>query len=360
MHLGLFSLMTQRERNGGQQILDDTVEMVKLAEAIGFDIAWMAEHHFSNYSMCVSPLVMAAHCAGFTSRIRLGTAVLVLPLYNPVRMIEEIGLVDLMSHGRLVVGIGTGYQGYEFERFGVNLEERVERTLEVADIMDLALEQETFSYKGKYYTLPEMPICTRPVNGRKPEIYVAGAQPELIDRVARQGWIPFVTVGAQSTSVLLKQRQYYEGIFAKAGRDPAEMPFAIQRYVYVTNSRADALDAAERILYVNRLALSMRFGYQELDGALLKPLPYKDEPTLEQIVDNVIIGDAQHCASRLVEEAKAVRPSHVSCFMQFGGMEGARSLRSLERFGSEVIPMVERELGRRITTGPDVKIARTA
>jgi len=360
MHLGLFSLMTQRDRHGGPQILEDTIEMVKLAEAIGFDIAWMAEHHFSNYSMCVSPLVMAAHCAGFTRKIRLGTAVLVLPLYNPVRMIEEIGLVDLMSHGRLVVGIGTGYQGYEFERFGVNLDERVARTLEVADIMDLFFERETFSYAGKYYTLPEMPICTRTLNGRRPEVYIAGAQPEMVDRAARKGWVPFITVGAQGTAALLKQREYYQSMFAKAGRDPANMPFAVQRYVYVTNSRADALDAAERILYVNRVAMSMRFHYQELDGALLKPLPYKDEPTPEQIVDNVIIGDVQHCVSRIVEEARTVGTTHLSCFMQFGGMEGERALRSLERFGSEVIPMVERELGRKITTGPEVKIARTA
>ena len=133
-------------------------------------------------------------------------------------------------------------------------------------------------------------------------------------------------MGAQGTGALLKQRQYYEGIFAKAGRDPATMPFAVQRYVYVTNSRADALDAAERILYVNRVAISMRFNYQELDGALLKPLPYKDEPTPEQIVDNVIIGDAQHCASRIVEEARTVGTTHLSCFMQFGGMEGERAL----------------------------------
>ena len=79
--------------------------------------------------MCVSPLVMAAYCAGLTRTIRLGTAVLVLPLYHPVRLVEELGLVDQLSDGRLVIGIGTGYQGYEFAHFGVSLEERVERSL---------------------------------------------------------------------------------------------------------------------------------------------------------------------------------------------------------------------------------------
>jgi alkanesulfonate monooxygenase SsuD/methylene tetrahydromethanopterin reductase-like flavin-dependent oxidoreductase (luciferase family) len=349
MKLGLFSLMTLRGSSDGRQLIDETLEMVKLAEAIGFDTAWMAEHHFSNYSMCVSPLVMAAYCAGVTRTIRLGTAVLVLPLYHPVRMVEEMGLVDQISNGRLVVGIGTGYQGYEFDHFGINLEERVERSLEMADIIERFIASETFSHSGKHYMLKEMPICTRMLNGRRPDIYVAGAQPELVERAARDGWIPFITVGAQGTDVLARQRQYYEGIFAKAGKDPRSMPFAVQRYIYVTDSRADARDAAERILYVNRLAFSMRFNYQELDGAQLKPIPYKDEPTPEQIIDNVIIGSPEHCAARIVAEAQTVRMSDLSCFMQFGGMEGRRALRSLERFGAEVVPLLERELGPVVT-----------
>jgi len=275
---------------------------------------------------------------------------LVLPLYHPVRMIEEMGLVDQISNGRLVVGIGTGYQGYEFDHFGIDLEERVERSLEMADIIEHFVASETFSYSGKHYMLKEMPICTRMLNGRRPDIYVAGAQPELVERAARDGWIPFVTVGAQGSDALARQRQYYEGIFAKAGRDSRAMPFAVQRYIHVTDSRAEARDAAERILYVNRLAFSMRFNYQELEGAQLKPIPYKDEPTPEQIIDNVIIGSPEHCAARIVAEAQKVRMSDLSCFMQFGGMEGRRALRSLERFGAEVVPLLERELGP-VTTG---------
>lgn len=360
MKLGLFNLMTLRGSGDGRQLIKETVDMVKLAEAIGFDTAWIAEHHFSNYSMCVSPLVMASYCAGLTRTIRMGTAVLVLPLYHPVRLVEELGLIDQLSNGRLVIGIGTGYQGYEFDHFGVSLEERVERSLEMADIIERFVAAETFSYSGKHYTLEQMPICTRLLNGRRPEIYVAGAQPELVERAARDGWIPFVTVGAQGSDVLARQRQYYEGIFAKAGRDPRTMPFAVQRYIYVTDSRADARDAAERILYVNRLAFSLRFNYQELDGAQLRSIPYKDEPTPEQIIDNVIIGSPEHCASRIVAEARTVKTSHLSCFMQFGGMEGGRALRSLERFGAEVVPIIERELGPTVTGEAENRVLQQA
>lgn len=360
MHLGLFNLMTQRDRHGGPQIIEDTMQMIRLSEDIGFETAWFAEHHFSNYSMCVSPLVMAAHVAAATRRIKLGMAVLVLPLYHPVRMVEEIGLVDQLSDGRLVLGIGTGYQRFEFAKFGEELDERVERSLELAEIMERSFTDELLSFSGKYYKVDDVPRCTRTLNNRRPEVYVTGGQPEVIAMGVKYGWIPFVTVGAQGHAALVNQRDYTASQYAKAGGDAAKMPFAVQRYVYVTDSREDALDAAERIIYTNRLAFSMRFNYQELDGALLKPLPYKDEPTPEQVVDNVIIGDAHHCAERMVEAVRTLDPVHWSCFMQFGGMEGKRALRSLERFGSEVIPLVERELGYKITDGTPKVVARRA
>lgn len=344
MKFGLFSLMTARERDGGKQILDDTKAMVQLAEDLGFETAWFAEHHFSNYSMCVSPLVAIAQAAEYTKRIGLGPGVLVLPLYHPIRMIEEMGLVDLMSDGRLVVGIGTGYQQFEFDRFGAALDERVERSVEIIEIMEKAYAGEHVSFSGKHYQFSDFPVFTRLKNGRRPTVYAAGAHPDYLRKVVEYGYVPFVTVGCQPRSALYKVREAVEKQFAAGGRDPRTMPFAIQRYVYVTDDRADALDAAERILYVNRLAVSMRFNYQKLDGAMLEPLPFENEPSLEDIVDNVIIGSAEHCAERITEEAKGLKPTHFSCFMQFGGMDRRRAIRSMERFGAEVQPEVERAL----------------
>ena len=100
MKLGVFCLLPQREQaTPPEQVFAQTVEQVQLAEAIGLDIAWFAEHHFSNYCLCVSPLVMAAYVAPITKRIRLGSGVVVLPLYDPVRLIEEVATVDVMSGG---------------------------------------------------------------------------------------------------------------------------------------------------------------------------------------------------------------------------------------------------------------------
>src|SRR5262245_25309529 len=123
MELGLFNLMSFRDTSQPQQeIYQNTAALVQLAEQGGFGAAWFAEHHFSNYCVCPSPLMMAAYCASKTDRIKLAPGVLVLPLYEPVRLVGEIAMIDQMSGGRLVIGLGSGYQAFEFERFGQRLD----------------------------------------------------------------------------------------------------------------------------------------------------------------------------------------------------------------------------------------------
>ncbi len=157
--------------------------------------------------------------------------------------------------------------------------------------------------------------------------------------------MPFATAGWNPASQLSRFKQKYGDAARAAGRDPSSMPFAVQRYVYITESRRDALEAAERIRYTGRIAQSMRFKYFQLEGPMLKEMPAKDEPSLEQIVDNAIIGDADTCVEKAVKEIEVLQPTHFSCFMQFGGLELKRALRSMELFGSKVIPALEKHFG---------------
>lgn len=339
MKFSLFSLMTQRSADGTKTIFDDTQRIVRLAEDIGFETAWFAEHHFSNYSMCASPLLMAARFAGATQRIKLGTGVVVLPLYNPIRLIEEIGLVDSISDGRLVLGVGTGYQQYEFEKFASPFSEKVERSIELIDLIEMGLSSGELNYRGKHYSADGMPICARTVGGRRPEVYVAGAHPALLKKSAELGYAPLVGVGYKGKDALIQRRRELEPIF---GNGKPNWPFAVQRYVYVTDDKADARDAAAQVLYINRLATSMRTNRQQLDGPMLREIPFEGEPSLDEILDNCIIGDAHLCAERLVDEIKAVSPTEICCFIQIGLMDGARARKSLERFGAKVIPLIER------------------
>ena len=346
MKFGLFNLMTQRDSSvSPEAVVRDTVAMVQLADQAGFDIVWFAEHHFSNYSLCPSPLVMAAHCAGLTKRIRLGTAVLVLPLYNPMRMVQEIGLLDVVSGGRAVIGIGSGYQRYEFERFGLQLEDRGAMFHEMWDIMEMALTQGEVEYRGRYYNLPPSPVAMRPLQKPMPEIFVTGMAPDVLQRTARGGHTPFVTAGWRGLPMLRQLRSTVEAAYREAGGAIDPLPLALQQYIHVTDSKADARDVAERTRFVGRVVTAMRTGIPELDGTFIRAGPIPDEPPLETFEANVVIGSPEHCAERIAEEIRALKPRQYSCFMQIGSLEGGRALRSLERFAGEVIPLLEKELG---------------
>src|SRR6266850_7050548 len=156
MDFGIFPLMQQRhETKSSQAIVREAVEQTIAAEDLGYSTAWYPEHHFSNYSLCPSPLMMAAFCAGATKTIRVGSAVCIAPLYSAPRLLAEIGFVDSLSAGRLEFGIGLGYQQFEFERFGISLDDRRQMTSELLDIIELGLRQKQFSYDGLHFKQPE-------------------------------------------------------------------------------------------------------------------------------------------------------------------------------------------------------------
>lgn len=359
MHFGLFCLMTQRQKlKSPGEIYREMVEHVQLAEAIGFEIAWFAEHHFSNYCLCPSPMTMTSYMAGKTSRIKLGPAVIVAPLYEPIRLAEDIGVADQLSDGRLVLGFGTGYQEYEFHKFGRDLKQARSALFEVLDFIDDFLAKDSVTFKGERLNLPETYFSIR-TKQKRPAIYLAGmgTDVEAQRRSVQRGYTPFFTTGWNTVETIEKIRRGAEATYAEAGGDAARMPFAIQRYVFVTDSKEDALKAADGARYVRRIAMSMRNKYGELDGAFLKEIPAADEPSLEEIAARLPIGDPETVAERLARDIETLSPSHISLFMAIPGLSQAQILKSMERFATEVIPLLERRFGNLRDIGHTAKPA---
>jgi alkanesulfonate monooxygenase SsuD/methylene tetrahydromethanopterin reductase-like flavin-dependent oxidoreductase (luciferase family) len=345
MHFGQFNLMGYRTPGAkAYEIYDNAVEQVKAAEAAGFEIAWFAEHHFSNYCVCPSPLMMLARLAGETSRIRLGSAVVVAPLYQPVRLISEIGMVDALTHGRLVLGVGSGYQPYEFERFGEDLAHSVPKLFEIMEMLELAFTRDVFSYQGKHYSLPETHIAARPVNGL-PEIWVAGDNPGLHALAARKGWTVMLTPRHASVPQLLDARERLAGIYRSEGMDAARVAIAPLRHVCITDSKAEAASFMENVRHQIRLSQSLRFREELIDGTMLVEKPYKGEPPMEEFAKHVLIGDAGMVAERMAAMIGAARPRHMLLHFQAGASPQKPALRSIEQFAAKVRPMLEKQLG---------------
>jgi len=343
---GLFNLMGYRDAGTTTtQLMAETRELVQLADQGGFETAWFAEHHFSNYCVCPSPLVMAAHCAAATSRIKLATGIVVLPLYNPARLIAEIGMVDALSNGRLVLGVGSGYQPFEFDRFGVDLSDAREQAVEILEMIEKGLTEPVFEYHGKHFDQLPTHISARGPQG-VPPIWIAGDSPELQRVAAERGYTPIFTGRLNDKDHLVRQRDSCAAVFAEAGHDPADMAFGALRFTCVTDSKDEARQFADNALFQYRLASNLRRRQEVMtDTGMMAEVPLEDEPSIDQIVDNLIIGDAQTCIEKCVTEIREVGASHTAMFFQVGNFPHAAAMRSVERFASEVIPGIEKEVG---------------
>jgi len=345
---GLFALMQQRHaERGNLGVFRDLDDQVALCEDMGFETVWFGEHHFSGYSLCPSPLMAAGYFAGRTSRIKLGTGVIVLPLYDPIRVTEEIAMVDLLSDGRLLAGFGGGYQPFEFERFRLDLNNSAAMFMEGLDIIEAGLTQEAFEYNGTHYRIPPTRLAAKPVQQPLPPFYVAGMMgaDAVKRRVATEGWTPFLTNSINPYDSLAKVRADYDAIYEEHGVDPKGQPMALMTYFHCTEDRDLALDAAERARYSSRVSLSLRLDYGEYsEGPYMKDLPMPQDKTIEEVAANTLIGHPDEIAEKIALACQVLRPTHIAFHNQPGDLPQDRVMKSLELFGEKVMPQLEQAL----------------
>ena len=344
MEFGIFNLMGSRTpEKPTAEVFAEVAEQTRLADELGYAIAWFAEHHFSNYCLCASPLMMVAHCAPITRRIRLGTAVVVLPLYNPARLAAEIATADALSNGRLMLGIGAGYQPYEFERFGVDIARNLEMTDEFCDVLDLAFRGDFFRYEGKHYRMPETHIPARPVQNPLP-IYVAGHTPAMFRAAARRGYRVLTSGRVGGAKFLAEQYADVVAAFEAEHAPLSRAHLTVNRFAHITDSREEGMRFAENARYQTRLASSLRRRQEVMRGTVLVDVPFPDEPPLETIHDDLLIGDVETVAEKLIAEVGATKPVHVCFSFKVGNTPHKAAMRSMELMISEVKPRVEKAL----------------
>lgn len=345
MDFGIFNIMQQRNpAKSAKQVFDEAIEQTVEAERMGYSRYWYAEHHFSNYSLCPSPLMMAAHMAGSTKKIRLGTAVVVAPLYMPARLLAEIGMVDILSNGRLDLGIGMGYQQYEFDRFCATLANVREFTGEMLELIHMGLTQPVFEYHGKHIQFPRSSINCRTLQTPTPPMWYAGADPSHLAWIARHGHTLFTTGLLGGVTRMKKTRENFEQIAAKEGK-PARM--GVTRLAFVTKNKKDAEHYMDCALYQQRLAVALKTRREKVfNNYVVQEQPYDDEPSLDDIRRNLPVGDVDTCIEKMVRIVRELDPVHIAIQPQVGDMDHRKALASMELWASEVIPAVLKETGR--------------
>ena len=344
MKYGFFLLSPQIDRDrSAATVLADTIAMAEEAEGLGFDHLWVAEHHFANLSLSPSPLITLSHLAAHTRRIRLGTGVLVLPLQNPMRLAEEIAYVDIVSGGRLDVGVGAGSQIHESRGLGSDFSSANDRFVEALDILHMAFESGRVAFDGEHFQVPDTTMSLRPLQRPHPPIYVAGmtSEPRVMCRVAKRGYRALASLfGPADGSAAEKREAVLQG-FDAAGVPRVQCHYAGQRLIYVTDDPEDASEAAAHARDTLQLVHALKGGQARFQGHFAAP-PANGalSISLEDVQRDVMIGTPDRIAALIREDRHHLGLEQLSCFMQFGGLDRERVLRSMQRFMQEVVPAV--------------------
>lgn len=330
MQFGLFQSAQWPEGTAQQDRLLDAVAQSVLVETLGFDSVFMTEHHFSRHGIVPDNLVMLAYLAARTTRIRLGTAVTVLPLHDPVRVAESVALVDQLSNGRVEFGIGRGYQWGEFDGFGLSLDDRVARFEEAYEVILRAWSTtEPFTHDGRFWQHHNAHPQPQPLQQPHPPIWMATTSDDGFELCVERGW-GVMLPQAVTLDVVGQWVTAYKDTFARAGKafDPAKLILA--RGLHLGEDDASAW----------REAGSAYREFLELAQEVARPPGNEQAPLsfdLERIADSAMICGPDTCIEK-INAVRALGIENVIFFSNMGGLSHELVMRSLQRFGDAVMP----------------------
>jgi alkanesulfonate monooxygenase SsuD/methylene tetrahydromethanopterin reductase-like flavin-dependent oxidoreductase (luciferase family) len=240
MEFGMFHEFQTLPGESAAQSFANSFAQVDAAERWGLDAMWLAELHFApERSVLASPLILAAAIATRTQRMKIGTAVQVLPLCHPLRLAEEVATIDQLSHGRLIFGVGRSGFAHTYKTYGVDYGESRERFAETLEIVKRAFTEERFSHKGKYYAYDNVRLSPKPLQTPWPEIRIAAASPDTYVEVGAMGHAIFVAARVGNLSELAPNVKAYRDAWKQAGH-PGNGQVFLRVPVYV----AETEDAA--------------------------------------------------------------------------------------------------------------------
>ena len=318
------------------------MEQCQAADELGYHCAWFAEHHFSKVGMCPDPLLWCAALAQKTKNIRLGTAISIMPFHNPVRLAEQAAVVDLLSGGRLELGVGRGSQPKEFKTFGVKPSESRKRLVEGLEIVSRLLEGEEVTFEGEFYQCRDVQIFPRPIQKPRPPIWLAGTSPETYTYAGENGFKIMASAGFKGPQVYREKMKLYEEAVAAAGGDLSDIDYTMTHRFYVCedNEQADYLKNFEQGLssYLEYRSWVNEVEFTDEEGRhLQRNWSYKLD-VREFLKGGGVIGSAKENIQELYRLKDDFGLNHVILGVYGDGMKHEESLKLLERFAKEVAP----------------------
>jgi probable F420-dependent oxidoreductase len=314
----------------GGQFYREALEEVVRAEELGFESVWMEEHHGVKDHYWPSPLTVLAGFATRTSRVLLGTDILVMPFYHPVRLAEDVALLDVISGGRFILGTAIGYKPDEFALYGTPLEKRGARFEEGLKLMRTLWTEEPATFKGQYYQLENSRIEPKPFTKPHPPVWIGGWGKLTLKRAATlgQNWIPGPT--ADLARLQDGKQQFLTHRSAAGLTAPTEWP--LTRDVIIADTDNEARELAERHIMVSyRHEYAGGWRHPFIDASIATDLD-------GLMRDRFLIGGPDQVIAGIARFVEVYGMTHLICRLFFPGMPHAHIMRELDLLAREVMP----------------------
>ncbi|MGH7853281.1 MAG: LLM class flavin-dependent oxidoreductase [Candidatus Binatia bacterium] len=352
MRYGVFYLpsLTHADRANSADRLHSLVDQAGYAEELGFDSIWLAEHHFHYFGgILSSPPVIGAAIAQRTTKIRIGTAVTLLPYHNPLRIAEEYATLDCLSHGRVEFGIGHGFVKWESLTFGTPLEELRERFQENLSIILKAWSEPKFSHAGRFHRYEGVEVLPRPAQRPYPTVWMgATSTAESFEFAGRSGFhlmlIPFL----HEIGELREMVEIYLSARRAAGHDPLTARVIAMYHIYVGENSGEARATAEPALATYHAAAAEA---RNLTQGIPEPESYRthDEHrakmrklTFNDLVEQnrVLVGDAAEVRDKVAQVRERLQLTDLAGNFALGSLPESLIRATLRRFIEKVAPVV--------------------
>jgi alkanesulfonate monooxygenase SsuD/methylene tetrahydromethanopterin reductase-like flavin-dependent oxidoreductase (luciferase family) len=357
MKVGVSITMINTSGKRDEDIYRDELAIADLAEPLGFDSLGAVEHHFTGYAMIPNCTQLLTYMAGRTRRLTLITTVIVLPWHDPVRVAEEIAMLDVLSEGRTIFGFGRGAARTEYDGFRIPMEEARDRFKECCEIVVKGLTQDSFSYRGQFFDIPEIQIRPRPVSNPAERLFAASVSPESGDMMARLGLGVFIIAQKDWDSArddLLR----YEETARSVGLKPRRPIVSTQ--VSVAESEQEAWDDANQYLAETFRAIDQHYGHTR--GALQGVKGYEfhakmaktyakltsspeeiQKKALQHYLSLSVVGTPKQCLEKLEYIQQRMGTDHFLFGFSHGGLPLSKAQRSMRLMAEKILPRLKHD-----------------
>ncbi len=355
MHVGMGVIFQgQGEGRTDRNVYRNELRLGDLAEPLGFDSLWGVEHHFTDYTMCPDVLQYLTYFAGRSERIQLGSMVVVLPWHDPLRVAEQVIVLDHMSNGRLILGIGRGLGRVEFEGFGVSQEDSRSIFVESAQMLLAALENGTAEFEGRFIQQARRELRPRPFKSFRGRTYAAAVSPESSEIMAKLG-LGILIIPQKPWEMVVKELGDYRAVFSAVNGIDAPPPIVAGWTLCDTNAER-AEEHARR--YMGAYYHSVIRHYELVGDHLTKMRGYEAYKAIQERISQAggadeavefflglqVWGTPEQCHQKIVDTIERTGGEVFSGVFSYGGMPYEIAEESLRLFASEVMPALKKHM----------------